>query len=181
MNGHPYIEILTFIVSLATFAVVLYQAFLSRDIARRQLRAYLGVGEPRFGEKFPTKITIEVENGGQTPACRVWAHLNTRWFPAGEGIPANFDFADLGEIGAGSVAHINPGQKRAFTFPIDSRELDRARNGEIDWFCYGHIDYVDIYQVTRTSKFFYSYKGVNGPEGAVTHALVMQKTWNEAE
>ncbi len=188
MNFKDSIEVTTFLVPIFTLLVVIiytgitgYQAFIARDTARRQLRAYVGVEDPSFGEKFPSFVNIPVENGGQTPAYGLNAHLNRKWVPAGQGIPKGFDYPDLGAgTGISSVAYLNPGQRRIFTFPIENTELESAQKGEIDLFIYGHVDYVDIYKAQRSSVFSYQYKGLRGADGSVTHKLIFLSKHNDA-
>jgi len=183
------IDVATFWVLLFTLiAVIVYtsiawfQTSIASDTARRQLRAYVGVGDPSFDGKFPNNIMIEVENGGQTPAYNLRTHLNRKWISANELLPNNFDYPDFGSPNdKGSISYLNPGQKRIFTFPMDHSELDKTRKGEIKLFIYGHVDYVDIYGVSRSSEFSYSYSGVNDDKGGVTHILTMQNNHNEAE
>lgn len=184
MDEKNWVTVTTFVLSLValiTIAVTAYQTYVTRDTAVRQLRAYVGVGDPHFGEKFPNKVTIEIENGGQTPAYEVRGHLNRFWYPKEEKLPENFDYKDLGESIDASVAHLNPGQKRTLTFPFDTKELERARDGEINLILYGHFDYIDIYQKSRTSRFSYQYIGFNTVSGGVAHVLKMQGIQNDAD
>ncbi len=72
-------ELLALALTSLTLVVVGYQAWLSRDTARRQLRAYVCVSGGRItstGSEFP-EIQVEMKNGGLTPAysMRFWIGL----------------------------------------------------------------------------------------------------------
>jgi hypothetical protein len=152
------------------------------ETARRQLRAYVGVGEPKFGVLLPTTLSLIAVNGGQTPAYRIRAHLNWHWIPAGSGFPDDFDFLDHHSPAetVTTIAALNPGKEIPFTFPFDPSAIARARDGETTLFFYGRVEYDDVFGAPHASRFFYQYAAVLMDGHHMGHAVTMQGTHNDA-
>jgi hypothetical protein len=102
--------------------------------------------------------------------------------PYGQMLPEGFCYPDLGDAKTErTVAVLNPGATKPFTFPIDTAEIERARKKEIVLFIYGHIDYIDIFGNQQSSQFNYEYVPIFGDNGQPRgHRLIMQARHNDA-
>lgn len=180
MNPEMIISLFAVFVSVVAMAVTVYQAYIAKDMSQRQLRAYVAVDAPHFGSKNPESVTIKVQNGGQTPAYQLTAHLNRAWFPSGTMMPDSFDYPDYGNQDPQSVATLTQGKEVILTFPNNPDEIKRARAGEINLFYYGHIDYKDTFGNRRVSKFSYQYFPVLVDGNDVGHQLRLLKNYNDA-
>jgi hypothetical protein len=183
----PTIALAIFTAGLFGYTAVLARATaqLAREAnenSRRQLRAYVAVGHPKFGEKFPTTVTISATNGGQTPAYRFSMHLNRYWLPPGQQIPKDFTYSDYHDKNdsARSVAVITAGGMETFTFPISLEQLAQVQKGELLLFFYGHADYEDIFKIKRRTLFCYQYQGGPHGEGGIVHRLSLYHDHNDA-
>jgi hypothetical protein len=148
--------------------------------SERQLRAYVGIGAPHFGERDPRELTITVQNGGQTPAYKVWVHLNRYRVPFGQKLPANFGYPDYNPGDKRSAAVVQSGKEITFTFEFDPNELARVRNQETALFLYGHVDYIDVFDKNRSSQFSYQYLPVMKDGKDIGHQLIFQSEHNDA-
>jgi hypothetical protein len=177
-----WINVVSAAIALCALFVSGFLAWTIRENGQRQLRAYAAVGEPHFGARHPVTVQIAVENNGQTPARRVTAHLHRKWVPYGHKLPKDFSCPDFGEVGPSSIAVLNPGKRKTFTFPIDPKELEQVRNKETALFLYGHVDYVDVFDELRMSEFNYRYSQIIGDDGKDrAHSLLMQPDHNDAK
>ncbi len=176
-----------FTIVLAFSAILLWVA--TRDLAseaaessRRELRAYVSAGHPKFEKPDPDTIAVPVENGGRTPAYNVRGWLNVYWLNGADSVlPDNFKFPDQEESGNfpvyRSIAVLHPGKNIPFTFLNDLDPIRRCRKKEVAVFIYGHIDYIDVFDKPQTTKFCYQYFPV---EVGIGHSLVVYDEHNEA-
>jgi hypothetical protein len=101
--------------------------------------------------------------------------------PFGQNLPEGFTYPDLGATDPKSVAVLNPGKARPFTFPFDPNETAQVRKRETALFLYGHIDYIDAFGKPRSSQFSYQYFPIFGEDGQDKgHSLVLQQDHNDA-
>lgn len=155
------------------------------DTAKRQLRAYLGTDSlalksdnlrsPNYtpptvepGKLIQDRLILVVKNFGNTPANGVVVtgqyHRNMPKAKLGN----DFDFdgvIDMAVRGNNSntafvpAPTICPGQVFTFEMQIaDMTEFRRAAAGEnLIVYVFGRIDYLDVYQETRATRFCYIY------------------------
>jgi hypothetical protein len=181
-------DILTcFTIVLAFSTLLLWVA--TRDLAneaglssRLELRAYVGIGHPKFGKPDPDAVEITIENGGRTPAYNITGWMNTHWIlGASSLLPDDFTFPDK-EQGASflvyrSTSMLHPQKAVQYAFMIDFSLIDRCRKKEIALFFYGHVNYIDIFRKPHTTTFCYQYFPV---DVGIGHRLVMWDEHNEA-
>ena len=184
-NRDDLLTIFTIVLAVSTILLWVATRDLANEAARSsrlELRTYVGAGHPKFGKPDPTEVTIDVENGGRTPAYRITGWLNA-YSIAGENnaLPDGFSFPDQAQTGAfpvyKSVAVLHPAKSAPFTFIFDLALIERCRRKDATLFIYGHIDYVDIFDRPHVSQFCYQYFPV---EVGIGHSLVMYDEHNEA-
>lgn len=168
------------ILAAIALLVAFGQFYLARDTASRQLRAYVGV-VPAFGEKDPNAIRLLIDNQGQTPAYKLTAHLNWYWTSYGESLPKDFKYLDYHSSPAKSVAILQSKKETTFTIPFDVTRIQKARAKEIALFLYGHVDYVDAFDISRKTRFSYEYRPIFKDDKDVGHQLIMQAEHNDAD
>jgi hypothetical protein len=154
---------------------------------RRQLRAYLGIDASAFemlpkpdstAGIWPNQIRLRVENSGQTPAYHVTSHLNQRWDPHIDAVPADFDFVDCAAKGGRSVAVIGAGKHSPpIGFGINAEQFANAAAGKTFLFYYGHIDYRDVFGDPHVTRFCYFLRPHGDRPGG---ALMMAEPHNDA-
>jgi hypothetical protein len=128
---------------------------LAERTAKRQLRAYLAIVKASLSDDR-SHITLDVRNGGQTPAHNVNAHLNWHWRPFGERLPDDFTFPDFNTNDDGSKnAFFGVNSEFPWTFPIDAGKLAEAKAGVTTLYCYGWIAYFDVFSERQTTTFCY--------------------------
>ncbi|HXQ53805.1 MAG TPA: hypothetical protein VN802_22125 [Stellaceae bacterium] len=153
----PWLVLMTGFLAAAAF----WQGAIARDVARRQLRAYV-TGAPlftfAFDEKTRPAVRVSLTNSGQTPAH----HLRERYkvdllsHPPGPGM--NLPII-TSEFSAPMVLH--PKGEPFFFRAICDRdfteeEISRIRDGSARIYIYGELIYCDAFNTERHTRFFYS-------------------------
>ena len=148
--------------SIAAVLVALFLAFqsnrISRDTAKRQLRAYVGlhkspITELKAGE-FP-KVELNFLNAGQTPAreVRVAAALGVDHFPR----PDSDD--KLAGLKRSSVTYVLPGSDFKLRLPsakwpdLNQETVDAIKDGKAAVYCFGVVEYFDIFGKAQKTEF----------------------------
>jgi hypothetical protein len=185
---HPLewgIFILLFFTLLATAIAACYtkkQSEISADTEKRQLRAFVGIdyfrlecpncGEPTYVPSIPIPgyiakdfFVVAVRNSGVTPARKLITFFNILEVPWGASLQKNFIFPDteptkFPNIEANRSAWLVPPNtsKEMLGSIFDARPIARAQNRTTVIYIYGHIDYVDIFDVPQTTIFCYRYE-----------------------
>jgi hypothetical protein len=171
VKAHDWYDILTLLVLSATLVFVCvytcitgYQAWINRDTARRQLRAYLSVTTTGPPEKFAglqpgrpnveaTKAVLFIKNGGQTPAYAVsyWIGITIAEFPLKTPLPTppiTFKLA-RSIIGSGDATTAIAQSLR----PMTLDEERRVQKGEMAIYVFGEVKYRDAFRVRRHVTF----------------------------
>jgi hypothetical protein len=150
------------------------------DTEQRGLRAYLGVDNtalhcplcltvnPNKPFELPAEhllnnvAVVYWHNGGRTPAYNVrgrgmfWETALGQQLPNGFGYPESLS---SNPIPIGTMT-FNPGQRHPVHFVIGADEifrLGRAREHHATVFFYGHLDYIDVFGVDRSTPFCFEY------------------------
>jgi type II secretory pathway pseudopilin PulG len=188
---HWYFEMTIAVVGIAAaigaafFAGKLF--YITKDQERRQLRAYIEVqapyincldcNQPNYAPPPPTPgsenkntITIQIINGGQTPASDIQVHTN--WWPTkfGVALPADFNWPDLDTSSSGnlkpivSVSTLGRDQQSTIATPITTKNdiqifSDVASHRGSAW-VYGRVDYCDIFRRTHSKLFCFEFNAV---------------------
>lgn len=158
-------------VALAAFTATLWAATLglfreSKNSAKRQLRAYIGVhdvfypwnqneNDPMNRRKIllPPKLWIRVKNAGQTPGF----DMRIRVGLARRRVDADFNFADR-EIDRGPQM-LEQDRWVGAKIPMRGTEYDPLKEcGSVPFTVYGRIIYSDIYQRWWVTRFCYIYR-----------------------
>jgi hypothetical protein len=172
------------------------------DTAQKQLRAYVGIFdillecknltvakyEPKTeiiaGTVHDDFIVITMKNFGSTPAnqARMWVNWYSQKF--GERLPKNFKWGDYDSVSKGEVhpifakTAIFPGQTiKLLTVINDLTPFRGAIAKMVNFYIYGHIDYVDIYEANHTTTFCYHYS----PWRPVGDQFMPYEEYNEAQ
>jgi hypothetical protein len=129
----------------------------SRDTARRQLRAYVA-GIPDFMFAFSDsslpRTRFKLHNSGTTPAHRLRHRTEIEILPnpveAGMSLPApSGNFSDPMVLFPNTNFTGNKTRAKVF----DTGEISRIRNGTASIYVYGEIEYFDIFENRQTSSF----------------------------
>lgn len=155
----------------------------AKDTAKRQLRAYISLGNPHF-DGVDSTITIPLHNTGQTPAHYVCGKINWQGVMGDDDLPEEFEYADMEDTLSGpfkSQFTLGTNKDKGMVFNLPIEHLRRVHNGEIGTFFYGHIDYFDIFNNPHTSTFCYRYFGTPGPDGdgRVLRKSILYKAHND--
>jgi hypothetical protein len=140
----------------------LWQVIISRNAARRQLRAYVFLDPDKefsFVRKPSTTATVEVEihvkNLGTTPAHELFVES---WMTV-DAWPMPKEFAFVGPSGEGPVNHsvIPPGGVAHFHVgtarPFNAAELAAIEKGDLCLYIYGSIKYRDAFNRRHWTNF----------------------------
>jgi hypothetical protein len=169
-----WLEYAIFVFVVLTAAATGYAAYYTRqqwltaqDTEVRQLRAYVSVSLEPGIRVDDQKTTLSIDNFGQSPATDV--HIFGQWefVRYEEDLPPDFTFPDkprncdnststLGQNIAFSVVSIfprTPTRATNFFCPGTYASLQRAVQRELNAFLYGHLDYLDIFNIRRQSTF----------------------------
>ncbi|MBX9587596.1 MAG: hypothetical protein K2X50_10110 [Gammaproteobacteria bacterium] len=143
---------------------------------KKESRAYIGVTgfklnckklkeveskplELKPGDLIQDNIVVFVKNGGKTPARILNSHCSMQSFSFGYLLPKDFSYLDINTFEQNNIGPMNsqivllPGEITWYNFPVDLNEIKKARNKEISLYCYGHIDYLDIFKKPRITNF----------------------------
>ncbi len=133
-----------------------WQVMVSRDTAKRQLRAYVwAFSDPIDTDADKLLVRTAVKNSGQTPAYDVccWGRLK----PVNKPLPADCVFeAAPGRI-AGPKYVVTPGSDNAFVEgadpPLTVEEKSAIKDARQDLYFWGEIQYQDTFRRSRKTKF----------------------------
>ncbi len=152
-----------------------------REIAQRELRAYVGVVGISQGFNENT-VRLALQNTGKTPAYNVESE-NQGYFITDRGSPIdpNFQFpSNLPPNESTTVLYPSGG----FTVPMNVGKavLDQGYKGEKSVYLYGTIFYKDVFGTTHKSNFCYVYVVEKRDDGIVLGiGYAMCKTHNDAD
>jgi|ERR1700733_14587262 hypothetical protein len=163
-----------------------YQAYLAKDTAERQLRAYMSASiekQPDLDGPAPAEVTIVYKNNGQTPAYRVQARAI---FSVGDSELSEKDIEGIRKVIKTlrkSETVVFPGQEiRGATIPgvgIPLTEGDKITinlGARVLWLN-GEITYLDAFGVSRFTNFRLYFSGAQDTR---VHKFVWADTGNEA-
>jgi hypothetical protein len=168
--------IFVFIYTIVTFVQLLFYQCNSV----RQLRAYVTTTnielhcpscdipdyeapKVKAGSLIKDVVIVTLQNGGQTPAYNLSAHLNWQPMPYGSRLPIDYPYKDRDTVGQDNLKPLeshtasNPGKEAPFTFMISVDEVKKAQAGKSMLYFYGHADYRDIYKRNRSTTFCFAY------------------------
>jgi hypothetical protein len=145
------------LVTIGLFVATMKIVKVTRQTAKRQLRAYVSArladGEKIFlDENNCLSVPLIIENHGQTPAhkLRKSAFVNIFKNPLQ-------DVLDPPEYNGGSVTCLAPGQKSRMypTLPraLNGSEIISIKNKEGCFCVWGYLEYVDIFNNHQTTEF----------------------------
>jgi hypothetical protein len=153
--------------ALATTAMVFlvaWQAGISRDTERRQLRAYIGItpGDvENFGDRDKQILRIIRKNYGLTPAYDVITGLFHDVIRINGPIPTPIS----GVQGPSNTPTLFPSMEAPFYWrgtPLSQQQVDLIRNGkEYQLVFWGMVTYTDAFGAKHFTRFCYLYKGPN--------------------
>ncbi len=193
LDAEQWVARWTFVLALVTATLAWYTGRLFRatrsiiasaeEASKRQLRAYVGIDdiEITLGDKvvqaqgittrgeigwtWEDTISVRIKNFGQTPAERVYIHVNWQPMKAGHQLPEDFTYNDSGvrsarEIGPTlSFDMIDAGSFVTKIIAIqeisDIQNFNYAIDRSIYIYFYGHIDYRDIFGDLWVREFCY--------------------------
>lgn len=123
--------------------------------SERQLRAYVFVGKHGIHDltKEVPLIKLTIQNGGQTPAHNVKMRLGFQEFPATVDessivVPAPREEAKGGYLPSGQTFDITLN-----IIPDTAADIARIISGEVGIIVYGIVEYKDIFDCDRTTRF----------------------------
>jgi hypothetical protein len=184
-----YITAAYTIVSLAALMAILWQVVVTKDTARRQLRAYVLVERgiignvanpiPGPGEKIETvarillptagpNAQITIKNTGQTPAYELvhWGRICIQEFPLTSQLPP------MPTPEAKFWTVMGPGivEVKTLRLPkaLDSNQIQGLRDGTMAIYCHGEVAYRDAFKKKRVTKYRCMYSAVGGIIGVNT-------------
>jgi hypothetical protein len=162
-------------IAITTLIAVGYQAWLMRDTARRQLRAYVvvergivaNVADPPAmpGEKIETvarimnpragpHAQITIKNTGQTPAYNLvhWAGIGLFEWPLKTILPSTMPKPDSNYW---NVLGPDVPEVKTLRMPqrLSSDQIQGLNNGKMAIYCYGEIRYKDAFKKTRFTRY----------------------------
>jgi hypothetical protein len=175
------------VVSILALAAVSYQAWVSRDTARRQLRAYVCVtsGEIAFVNPNEPTIEIRLKNCGLTPAyaVKMWVGLIITAHPLSVDLdrpPAGFTM-NQSVLAPEGIELMHP----IFDKPIPPFLLATLGSPQTTLYVYGQITYKDAFKRARFTDFRMLYGGPEHPKlsfvnGTTTARLKADNAGNDA-
>ena len=109
----------------------------------------------------PDIVTIDVQNGGQTPAYNVKIRSQWQPMPLGEKLPKTFPYAvDLAED-LGTGGSLLPGEKEPGITDIKDPKVKSwiadARADKVSVYYFGQIEYMDVFKRPRITPFCAGY------------------------
>jgi hypothetical protein len=143
------------IVGLLTLGAVCYQALLSRDTARRQLRAYVCVSGATiaFRQLDAPDIKVDMRNGGLTPAyeMRYWIGISIGSYPLNQPLPSPpVDFQTGASVMPPSGVEFMPAQ---WSHPIPIGILSELGTPKRTLYVHGKATYMDAFGKKRFTEF----------------------------
>ena len=159
-NWFEPISILTFclvLVTIGMFVATMRIVKVTRQTAKRQLRAYVSArladGEKMFlDENDCLSVPLIIENHGQTPAYNFKKSSFVGFFR----YPLE-DILDPPDYKGGSVAYIPPGQKvRMYpTLPsaLNGSEIEAIKSKKGCFCVWGYLEYTDIFNNLQTAEY----------------------------
>jgi hypothetical protein len=176
------------VLTFCTLHTAQEQVAISRDVERRQLRAYVGLQDAalqcpncrvvNFEQPVPTNettvesadvFTIWAKNGGLTPAENTFVYINWESIDPGKAWPTDVTFEDRSRMVniVESKQLILPGASFQFALPVRVADFNAAINHKIRLIVYGHADYSDIFGCAHVTDFCLVYE----PTGANIDSL----------
>jgi len=147
------------------FGATAIQAWLTRDTAKRELRAYISILAKitSLDAEDPIRAQVLISNSGKTPAYRLRVFAGIK-FPEA---PVEADLT--GPLGSQSSNDVGPGDRTDF-FVQAPRQLTEAEKSEIRAgskaiYVYGIITYDDAFRRRQFTKFRYMMGGAVGVRG----------------
>jgi len=187
-----YITAAYTIVSLATLLVIWKQVWLTKDTARRQLRAYVVVERGIIGnvtnpipsprEKIETvarildpqagpTAQITIKNTGQTPAYELvhWGDICVQDFPlTGKLPPMPPREAKFWTVMGPGIVEVKTLRLRQ---PLTEEQVQGLHNGTMAIYCHGEIDYRDAFKTRRVTRYRCMYSSAGGRIGVNTDLI----------
>lgn len=163
------IATLTVLTLTLTFVVIYtiitgYMASISKDTARRQLRAYVHVlaGQIRLvninQEGMGLDIGIELRNSGQTPAYDFSTWIEQPVVQVSDAVPFTIE-KPMSDRDGFSITAPGGSVNLRFVIPISEDDLSAIRQGEKKVFVWGGTNYTDAFGDERYTRF----RMINGP------------------
>ena len=181
-----YIALFTFTLAAVTIGLIIVGFGTIRTMARterRQLRAYVGIEKielvfranvqqiegakkGEIGWIWPDVLLVHYRNFGQTPASRVYIHVNWEPMKFGVFLPDSFTYPDRfsawyeGAEPIMSYEFVDGGQPRTTSINIDDASVFKEAKAKRAWnvYVYGHIDFTDIYGSRWQRNYCYLYE-----------------------
>ncbi|MGD0735575.1 MAG: hypothetical protein ABR976_10530 [Terracidiphilus sp.] len=179
---------LPIIIASLALGAVCYQALLSRDIARRQLRAYvcLSGASIMFNDTGTPEIQVEMKNGGLTPAydMRFWIGLAIGEHPLKRRLgqpPAGFQMGVSVMPPTGTETMIAQWQRN-----IPTHILAELGTPQRTLYVYGRAEYRDAFSARRFTEFRLIFGGpesmrVQDKDGSIGGGLKPDTDGNRAD
>jgi hypothetical protein len=151
-----YLVAVTFLLALFGF----WQVMVSRDTARRQLRAYIGIADNRISKVAADQtpeIDLVIKNFGETPARAVqfWVEDIFESYPLINKLPI-FDFRLAKFV-------LFPSDSYNLTWesstPLTTTDMNGIQNGQRSLYVHGHVRYEDAFHRIRNTWFCLRYGG----------------------
>jgi hypothetical protein len=141
----------------------------AKEASERQLRAYVGISAATPIHVEATRISITMDNFGQTPANSVKFFSNWEFLPKGANLPADFDFPEIDACPENKNEMLSNGPiwpkniliAQRLHCPGELEKLKQSEHGELEAFYYGHIEYLDIFRKPRRTNFCFLH-GIDG-------------------
>jgi len=147
-----------------------WQAYISRDVEKRQFRPYLFIEAPPKDNNRPTtrlvnyakdqiiRAQMEFENEGQTPAYDLRSRLKVK--VENVPLPDEFDFSEgtlLLDVAIGPHARFTPNINSNEV--LTEEDIQNIGNGRKAVYVYGRIDYEDGFRTKHWTNFCVLYNG----------------------
>ncbi len=155
----------TFWLVIATIVIAsigILQWWETRNIAKRQLRAYIGTRPSNLGSGNPMEATYEIRNHGQTPAYSLLdnAVLEICPYP----LPPDFPFPNLPPpnpsltvVHPDDVHYTGMGRAQRIFTPQEITLIAAGASHRL--YIFGMVKYEDIFKKAHTTKFCHSFYG----------------------
>jgi len=154
------------VVAASSVALVAWQAAISRDTERRQLRAYVGItpGDiQNFGDRDKQEFTIVRKNHGLTPAYNMIGISLQEVIRIGAPVPLNISTAI--NQGIPDTVTLFPAMELPVHIrgtPLSQQQLNLALDGrEYQLIYYGITWYDDAFGAKHFTRFCYLFKGAS--------------------
>lgn len=150
-------------VTLLLAGFSLWQVFISRDTAKRQLRAYVYITCDTPWDKLPKGVITEftIRNAGQTPAHEVdyWMYHEIRDYPLNSelsNVRPNDDTVHQTILHRGQQFNVHPHVQ------FSESEIEQIFAKTKAYYFWGQVHYKDIFRVKRVTEFAFMATGGKG-------------------